>query len=141
MYMLKKQILIIGLLILCSIFVQAQISSEIIGISLINQIPDPARAGEIVELRFRVENSGGKEANNVEIELMLEYPFTEVPGEDYVKTIKTLSGYQTGEDAVIIKYKVRIDKDAVKGINEIKIKDGKKDSVTYSTKAFDIEIM
>jgi len=141
MDVLKKQLIsCILILVLCPILVKAQSDSEIISVSLINQIPDPARAGEIVELRFRVENSGGKEANNVEIELMLEYPFTEIPGEEYIKTIKTLSGFQTGEDAVIIKYKVRVDKDAVKGINEIKIKEGKKGSITYSTKAFDIEV-
>lgn len=139
---MKKKLLIIGILILglYSVFVQAQSDSEIISISLINQIPDPARAGEIVELRFRVENSGGKEANNLEIGLMLEYPFTEIPGEEYIKTIKTLSGYQTGEDAVILKYKVRVDKDAVKGINEIKIKEGKTGSTTYATRTFDIEV-
>lgn len=139
---MRKTLLVIGILILSmySVLVQAQSDSEIIGISLINQNPDPARAGEIVELRFRVENSGGKEANNLEIELMMEYPFTEIPGEEYVKTINTLSGYQTGEDAVIIKYKLRVDRDAVKGTNEIKLKQGKTGSTAYTTKTFDIEV-
>lgn len=114
--------------------------SEIISISLINQNPDPAHAGEMVELRFRVENFGGIEANNLEIELIPEYPFTKIPGEGYVRTINTLSGYQTGDDAVIIKYKVRVDKDAVKGTNEIKLKQGKTGSSVYVTMSFNIEV-
>lgn len=134
------KLLIIGMLILCSVFAQAQSDSEIISISLVNQIPDPARAGEIIELRFRVENYGGKEANNLEIELMLEYPFIKIPGEKYIKTIKTLSGYQKGDNGVIIKYKLRIDKDAIKGTNEIKIKQGKKGLSVYATETFDIEV-
>jgi len=136
-----KKILIscILMLALFSFFVHAQTSdSEIISTSLINQIPDPARAGEMVELRFRVENLGGGEANNVEIELIPEYPFTKIPGEEYAIKIGTLSGYQTGDNAVIIKYKVRVDKDAVKGTNEIKLKQGK--TGVYSIKTFDIEV-
>lgn len=34
-------------------------NSKIIGISLVNQDPDPALAGNIVEIRLGVENSGG----------------------------------------------------------------------------------
>jgi len=140
---MMKKILIISILIfgLFSNFVWADTDdSEIISISLINQNPDPARAGEIVELRLMVENLGGKESNNLELELLPQYPFTKISGEEYVKTIKTLSGYQKGDDAVIIKYKLRVDKDAVKGTNEIKIKEGKAGSNTYTTKVFNIEV-
>ncbi|MAG08281.1 hypothetical protein CMO89_02315 [Candidatus Woesearchaeota archaeon] len=114
--------------------------SEIVSLSLINQKPSPARAGEIVELRFNVENSGGKSANDLQIELIPEYPFIELPGEEYVKTIKTLSAYQDDEDAVAIKYKVRVDKDAVRGTNEIKIKEGRAGSDSYTSKTFDIDV-
>ncbi len=137
-----NKLLIIGILVLglCSVFAMAEGDSEIIGISLVNQNPDPAHAGEMVELRFSVENSGGKEANDLEIELLLEYPFIEVPGEEYVKTIKTLSAYQADEDAVVIKYRLRVDKDAVKGTNEIKIKEGRTGLISFSTKTLDIEV-
>lgn len=138
-----KKLLIISMLILSlySTIIQAQTSNTgIISISLINYDPDPARAGEMVELRFRVENLGGKEVNNLEIELIPEYPFTKIPGEEYLETVKTLTGYQKGSDAIIIKYRVRVDKDAVKGTNEIKVKEGKAGSTFFSTKTFNIDV-
>lgn len=138
-----KKIWVISVLILSLCFnaVQADISeAEVIGISLINQNPDPARAGEMLELRFRVENFGGMGANNLEIGFIPGYPFLEVPGEEYLKTIKTLSAYQTGDEGVIIKYTFKVDKDAVKGVNEIKLKQGKAGSTAYAIRSFDIEI-
>lgn len=138
-----KKILIISVLILslCFNVVQADISeAEVISISLINQNPDPARAGEMLELRFRVENFGGMGANDLEIEFIPTYPFVGIPGEEYLKTIKTLSAYQTGDDGVIIKFMVKVDKDAVKGVNEIKLKQGKAGSSAYAIRSFDIEI-
>lgn len=138
---MKKAILLSLLLTILFVSVYAQIEdSEIISVSLINQNPDPARAGEIVELRLRVENLGGKEANDLVLELNPKYPFSKIPGENYVQTIRTLSSYQQADDSVIIKFKVRVDKNAVKGINEIELKEGRAGSTTYATRKFNIEI-
>lgn len=141
--MKKMALFCIALAILCVNNVYAQVydtPTASVSVSLVNQDPDPARAGEMVELRFMVENIGGGEVNNLELELVLQYPFVEIPGEGYVKTIKTLSAYQQGDDAALIKYKLRIDKDAVKGTNEIKLRWTETGSDVYTTEIFDIEI-
>jgi len=100
----------------------ASLSSANLNVSLVSQSPDPAKAGEMVELKFMVENTGGQPTNNLKFELLTQYPFVEIPGEEYTKTVTALQAYQVGADAVPVKYKVRIDKDAIKGTNEIKLK-------------------
>jgi hypothetical protein len=115
-------------------------SSSLVVISFVNQNPDPVGAGNIVELKFMVENYGSREANNLEFELMLDYPFSEVPGENYVRTIKTLAPLQTGADAFIIKYRARVDSNAVKGTNRIRLKQGVTGSAVYSFDSFGIEV-
>jgi len=115
-------------------------SSAYLNVSLVSQTPDPARAGEMVELRFVIENTGGQATNDLKLELQPAYPFVEVPGEEYVKSVSALRAYQTGADAVPVKYKVRIDKDAIKGTNEIKLKVSETGSDVSIIKEYNIEI-
>lgn len=115
-------------LVCCLIFVIIAVNASGVkaaggvNISLLNQNPDPASAGDLVELRFMVENQGGSEVNNLQLELLMEYPFSEVPGEEYTKTISTLSPYQQGSDSVIIKFRARVDRDAQDGTSEIRLR-------------------
>ncbi len=104
--------------------VNAELSdSKAITISLVNQDPDPSIAGNIVEIRLGVENVGGKAAENLIIELEPEYPFTMVPGEEAIQKIGTMKAYQTGSDMKIVKFKLRVDRDATAGGYELKIKE------------------
>ncbi len=115
-------------------------ASEHVKVSLLNQNPDPAKAGDIVELRFTVENEGGDSTEDLTFELVVQYPFVEVPGEEYVKTVNALKPHQEGPEAVTLKYSVRVDKDAVKGTNEIKLKRSDEGSDISVTESFDIDI-
>ncbi len=115
-------------------------SSANLNVSLVSQTPDPARAGEMVELRFVIENTGGQATNNLQLELQPQYPFVEIPGEEYVKSVSALRAYQTGADAVPVKFKVRVDKDAIKGTNEINLKLSEEGSDVSIIKEFDIEV-
>jgi hypothetical protein len=109
-------------------------------VSLVSQNPDPAKAGEMVELKFMVENTGGQQTNNLKFELLTQYPFLEIPGEEYVKTVTALQAYQRGADAVPVKYKVRVDKDAIKGTNEIKLKISEEGSDFSIIDVFNIDV-
>ncbi len=97
-------------------------NSANLNVSLVSQNPDPAKSGDMVELRFMIENTGGRPTSDLKFELLVEYPFTEIPGEEYIKTVSALKAYQQGADAITIKFKVRVDKDAIKGSNQIKLK-------------------
>ena len=93
-----------------------------IDISLLNQDPYPAEPNNYVELVFKVENIGGVDVNDVLVELLPEYPFSLDAGVSAVKEVGSLTLAQYDEKAVFVKYKVRVDKDAIDGENPIKIR-------------------
>lgn len=98
--------------------------STVLSISLAGSDPDPAIAGDVVEVRIAVENMGGTTAKNLMMEILPEYPFTLVPGENAVKNIGIVEGYEVDSTANIkvIKYKLKIDKDTSAGSYELKVK-------------------
>jgi len=57
-----------------------------------------------------------------------------------VKELGTINGLQTDEDALLLRYKVRVDKDAVDGENEINIKYAYGTGVVHYTKTFNVTI-
>ncbi|MEK6967126.1 MAG: COG1361 S-layer family protein [Nanoarchaeota archaeon] len=135
---MKKVILVFALfLVLVSAVYAVESTSSKIAVTLLNQEPNPARAGDIVNLRFRIDNTGGGTATNFQIELLNGYPFT-VDG-PAVQNMGTIYGYQTDKNYVSIEYRVKIDKDAINGQHEIKIR-YKDDYNDWTTTTFNIGI-
>ncbi|MFH1064789.1 MAG: COG1361 S-layer family protein [Candidatus Woesearchaeota archaeon] len=123
---MRRYTILIALVLLLSSIVAAQeytyiSNSDILTLSLVNQDPDPAIAGNIVELRIGVENFGAKLAQDKQVELVLGYPLESVPGETYVKSAGTLQGFQVDADQKIIKFKVRTDREASEGTYEFDV--------------------
>lgn len=109
-------------------------------ISLINQDPDPAVAGDIVEVRLGIENIGGSDIDNLIVNLGLEYPFTLVPGESNIQEVGSINKFQDDEDMKIIKYKLKVDRDATQGDYELKINYYEKDSQVKKQKSLNIAV-
>ncbi len=86
--------------------------------TLISQSPDPAEPGEIVTVKFKIENSGSETTKDVIVKLHPRYPF-ELYGGQATKNIGKLQASQNGADAVIVEYKVKIANDAVEGETEL----------------------
>lgn len=86
--------------------------SNILTASLVNQNPDPAIAGNTVELRIGVENWGSAPAQGYEVEILFKYPFEALAGESYIQSTGNLQGFQTVDDQKILKFRLRTDKDA-----------------------------
>ena len=91
-------------------------------VSMVNQEPDPAEPGNYVDARFKFENKGGGAAHDLEVELLPEYPFSLDPGRSAVQEIGSLYSRQMGDEGVIVKYKVKVDKDAIDGSHELKLR-------------------
>lgn len=91
-------------------------------ITLLNQDPYPAQPDNYVDVVFKIENKGGSIANDVIVELLPKYPFSLDPGVDAVTDVGLIRGSQYGEESVFVKYKLRVDKDAINGENEIKLR-------------------
>jgi hypothetical protein len=125
-----KKILILSiicLLLVTSVMVYAQKRAPIalftnVKVTFVNQEPDPAEPGQYVDVRIKVENNGSEQAKQFEIELLPEFPFSLDPGINPVESLGALNTRQFGENALVIKYKVRIDKNAVAGDNELKFR-------------------
>ena len=96
-----KYATIIILLILVGVFVQAKIVPDgaRIDITTISQEPDPVEPGEVVDLRFKVENSGGDPAEDIKIRVVEEFPFTVYAG-GAEQDIGTLKGRQRAEEGI-----------------------------------------
>ena len=138
-----KKILVYVLLV--SLFVSlvsaTNDNTAILSLSLVNQDPDPALAGEIVEIRIGVENKGGDSVENLVLELIPSYPFTKVSGEGLIKSVGTIGAYKYDADMKIVKFKLRVDRDATAGEYELKIKQYQEGSSEISIeKSFNIEI-
>lgn len=133
---------LIGLCLLLALasFACAAGDSASVVVSLVNQNPDPAGAGETAELRFMVENRGGKDVRDLGVELALGYPFSRVPGEEYTKTVGSLSAYQQGADASILKYRVAVDKDAVRGSHNVTVVVHRADLGSSVTKEYAVDV-
>jgi hypothetical protein len=80
---------------------------------LLNQEPDPVEPGEI-------ENNGTATRGDVQVRLITGFPFT-IYGSDKTKNIGALRARQTGSDAAIVEYKVRVDEAAIQGIEEVDV--------------------
>jgi len=113
--MKSKVLLSLLLIIAVSLFSSAVFAADVLTVSLVNQDPDPAIAGNIVEVRIGVENTEGLQSENAVLELEDQYPFSMVPGENAIKKIGTIGSYQSGDNYKIIKYRIQVDRNAPAG--------------------------
>ena len=88
--------------------------------TFLSQDPDPVEPGEYVDLRWRIENTGSEDLVNAYVRVDLPYPFSIDDPKESQKNIGTLSAIQEGEKSSIVKFRVRVDENAVEGTEEIK---------------------
>lgn len=108
--------------------------------TLVNQNPSSADPGGYVDLLFKIENWGTESAENVTFELLPTYPFSLDPGVSTVNNIGTINSLQRGDDAYLIRYKLKVDKDALNGNNEIKLKYSDGGGSSYSIVTFNVSV-
>ena len=89
--------------------------------------PYPAQTGQYMTLWLDVSNFGDTIAHNVKVEVLPEYPF--YPDVNNTQYIRTLEPYQ---DFLAQFNKIRVDSNAVEGVNKLNIK--------YSHDDFSVEM-
>jgi hypothetical protein len=90
--------------------------------TLVNQDPYPADPNSYVDLVFKLENYGTEKAKDVTFELIPEYPFSLNPGESATTELGTIESYQNDQNYYLIKYRLKVDENALNGENEIGVK-------------------
>jgi hypothetical protein len=100
----------------------AYTTGQAISVSVVNQNPDPATAGDVVEVRLGIENYGSASLENMIVEVLPSYPFESVPEEPTVQSVGSVNSYQSGSDVKIVKFDMRVNKDAVAGTYDLNVR-------------------
>jgi hypothetical protein len=88
--------------------------------TLQSQSPDPVEPGQIVTVKFKIENEAKQTSEDVIVKLLPKFPF-KLYGDVAEKNIGKLKAVSTGADAVIVQYKLKIDDLAVEGDTELEL--------------------
>lgn len=119
---------------------RTQVYFYVINVTMINHEPDPAEAGRYVTVRFKIENSGAENAQDVVVELLPKYPFSLDPGESAVKYIGSVRSRQLGDTGIITDYRLKVDENALEGDNEIELRYKVKSNAWIKLEPFYIDI-
>lgn len=89
--------------------------------TLLNQDPVSAEPGSYANLLFKLENWGTQEMDNAAFTLVQAFPFTLDPGANATAQLGTVGSLAVGSTSYFVKYKVKVDENAVGGENQVKI--------------------
>ncbi|MDO8556124.1 MAG: hypothetical protein Q7R96_03050 [Nanoarchaeota archaeon] len=127
---MKKLLVLLLLMVLLSVAVVADIR-----VTKASQDPDPVLAGDVVKVRFKVENTLEDTRSVIQTELVPAFPFM-LYGSDPVQNL----GRLVGGDAVVVEYSLKVDPDAVDGNNELKLHVFAEDNASYAEQVFFIDV-
>jgi hypothetical protein len=141
MAIMKNQIIpfVLSLLLILSILAtpaSAAVGSANLKVTIVETNPYPAKIGEYLNLTLQVENVGGDKAENVDIEIVPQYPFSLDSGVSPVKNIGALNPGRTATE----EFYLFVDKNAQKGIRTLEIRTRASKDSPWSKKSFDIRI-
>jgi hypothetical protein len=116
--------------------------STVLSVSLANYDPNPAIAGNTVDVRIGIENIGGTTTNDLMLEVVPEYPFELVPGQSAVQDVGIVQAYQADSSANIkvVTYHMQINKDAPAGSYELKVKYYEAGSTQVTEKSLSLDV-
>lgn len=140
--MKKTLILLLISIFLLSLIQVTAISSDSpqLKVTLMSQDPDPVEPGQIVTVKFKVENNGSQTSKDVIVKLMPQFPFT-IYGDTLEKNIGQMKALATGADAAIVEFKLKVDDNAVEEDTELELAAYMGDSgVSYTNNEFLIDI-
>lgn len=94
------------------------------GVSLTTELlryePNPAEPGDVLTVHLLVSNKGGNTAKNVQVELLDNHPFYVTDPASRLKSLTAIPG----QESFLVKYAVRVDKDADEGTAYLKVRTG-----------------
>lgn len=119
-----KRIMLLVLLLLPMIMPTIALGADegsYLKINLLNQDPDPAKPGDYVELRWKVEKIGRNPLSGISFDLETEYPFSFDSSDTKIKSIGSWTGYSNDENYYTLYYKVLVAEDAIKDTYELNL--------------------
>ena len=131
--------LVLSLLLIFSLFAIpafAAVGGANLKVTIVETNPYPAKIGEYMTLNVQVENVGGDKADNVDIEIVPQYPFSLDSEANAVKNVGALNPGRTATK----EFNLFVDKNAQKGVRSINIRTKTGKDSPWSEKSFDIRI-
>lgn len=123
---MKRIIVFIFLVVLFSSMVNAgleaisEANSPQITATLQSQSPDPVEPGEILTVKFKIENGAKQTSDDVIVRILPKFPF-ELYGDAAERNLGKMKAVSTGADAHVVEYKLKVDEDAAEGEVEIEL--------------------
>jgi len=110
-------------------------------VSLINQDPYPVTPGNYVEVVFQVSGTDNSDCDGAKFKVIENYPFSVDPGQSNLREISGSTFVQDYKKSWMVPYRLRVDSDALDGMNEVEIKyaPGTSDDLFFS-ETFDIKV-
>ncbi|MCC4767678.1 hypothetical protein FXW07_13965 [Methanosarcina sp. DH1] len=141
MEMIKKlTVTILFPLLLISLLFAVPASAAVGGanlkVTIVETNPYPAKIGEYLTLTVQVENIGGDKADNVDIEVVPQYPFSLDSEANALQNVGVLNPGRTATK----EFYLFVDKNAQKGVRSIDIRTKTGKNSPWSEKSFDIRI-
>ncbi|HIH75321.1 MAG TPA: hypothetical protein HA306_09240 [Methanosarcina sp.] len=130
---------VIFLLLVSSIFAvpaSAATASASLKVTIVETNPYPAKIGEYLDLSIQIENIGRDRAENVDIEIVPEYPFSIDSQANAVQNVGALAPGKFASK----EFHLFVDKNAKKGVRSIDIRTRIDQKSPWSEKSFDIRI-
>ncbi len=118
-----KRIILLAILLLSMVTLAlADIPSkpQDVTATISSQSPDPVEPGEVVTVKFKIENDGKQTFEDAIVRVLPQFPF-KVYGSSPEKNIGKLRSSSTGADAEIVEFKIKVDEAAVEGETEIEL--------------------
>ncbi|MGB9929666.1 MAG: COG1361 S-layer family protein, partial [Methanosarcina sp.] len=112
------------------------VGSASLKVTIVETNPYPAKIGEYVGITLQVENVGGDKAEDIDIEVVPEYPFSLDPGVSSIKNIGALNPGRTANK----EFYLFVDKNVQKGVRALDVRTRASKSSPWTEKTFDIRI-
>ena len=128
-----------SLLLFFSLFAapaSAAVGGANLKVTIVETNPYPAKIGEYLTLTIQVENIGGDKADNVDIQIVPQYPFSLDSEANAVKNVGVLYPGRTATK----EFHLFVDKDAKKGVRSIDVRTKTSKDSPWSEKKIDIRI-
>lgn len=111
-----------------------------ISVTLVDQTPDPVEPGQIVDVKFKIENEGAQTDHDVLIRLLPKYPFT-IYGDQVEKNVGKLAAGSVNNEAIYVEYKLKVDEKAVEQDTEIELEVVQGEGIiSYTSDEFKLKI-
>lgn len=104
-------------------------------VDMLNQKPDPVKPGDVLEIRYSIQNTGSSETGNLVVEVVPKYPFRKVSGSSLIENIGKLGRRYEDDRSKVVKFEMLVDNNVNAGQYPLEVlvyEQGNKDNVCIS---------